>query len=38
MIGKLLGFALKDIARSKWVLLYVFFFVLLTEGQAVACR
>lgn len=32
MIGKLLGFALKDIARSKWVLLYVFFFVLLTEG------
>jgi len=32
MIGTLLGFALKDIARSKWVLLYVLFFAVLTEG------
>lgn len=32
MIVTLLGFALKDIARSKWVLLYAVFFALLTEG------
>lgn len=32
MIGTLLGFVLKDIARSKWVLFYLLFFFVVTEG------
>lgn len=32
MIWKLLGFSLKDMIRSKWVVLYVLFFAALTEG------
>lgn len=32
MIGTLLTYVLKDIARSKWVLFYLLFFFIVTEG------
>ena len=32
MMFRLLGFVLRDIARGKWVLLYLGFFLVVTEG------